>query len=160
MNTTDEENLLKLLEIETSRISNLDSTLFTIKGWTVTLVSVLVGFAFTTSNNREFTARKDLVILAIVSTTIFMITDIAFRKVQLGHVAIATRIRRLLQEKSRASNLNTGEFNIWERVWSNEFEKKKNNRDFTQFVTDYLYTLILYSSVIVSLIYLMSNYSR
>ena len=159
MNTTDEENLLKLLEIETGRISNLDSTLFTIKGWTVTLVSALVGFAFTTSDNKEFTARKDLVSLAIVSTTIFMITDIAFRRVQLGHVAIAIRIKKLLQGKSGASNLNAGEFNIWEKVWNNEFEKKKNNRDFTQLFKDYLYTLLLYSSVIVSLIYLISNYS-
>lgn len=101
MNTTDEENLLKLLEIETSRISNLDSTLFTIKGWTVTLVSALVGFAFTTSDNKEFTARKELLILAIVSTTIFMSTDIAFRRVQLGHVAIAMRIKSFFKENQK-----------------------------------------------------------
>ncbi len=31
MNINNEENLLKVLEVETSRISSLDSTLFTIK---------------------------------------------------------------------------------------------------------------------------------
>jgi len=157
MNTTDKENLFKVFEIETSRISDLDSTLFTIKGWAVTLVSALVGFALTTSANTQFTVKKELLILAIVSTTIFMITYIAFRRVQLGHVAIVIRVKKLLQEKSETSNLNVGEFNIWERVWNDEFEKKKNNKDFTQFFKDYLYTLLLYSSVIASLIYLIFN---
>lgn len=157
MSTTDEENLLKVLEIETSRISQLDSTLFTIKGWAVTLVSALVGFAL---NNKESTAKKELLILAVVSAATFMITDIVFRRVQLRHVVIVTRIKKLLQEKSGASNLNVGELNIWGRIWNNEFERKKNSRDFTQFFKDYLYTLLLYGSVIFSLIYLTFRYSQ
>lgn len=159
MNTANEENLLKVLEVETSRISSLDSTLFTIKGWAVTLVSALVGFAFTTSDNKQLAARKELLILAIVATTIFMFIDIVFRRVQLKHVAIVTRIKKLLQGKLEDSNLNVSEFNIWGKVWNDDFEKKKN-RNFFQSIKDYLYTTLLYGSVIVSLIYLTFRYSQ
>ncbi len=88
-----------------------------------------------------------------------MFTDIVFRRVQLKHVAIVTRIKKLLQGRLKAENLNVSEFNIWEKVWNDDFEKKKN-KNFTQFIKDYLYTLLLYGSVIVSLIYVTSRYSQ
>lgn len=40
------DKLIKLLEIEFGRINHLDTILFSIKVWTITLVAGLIGFAF------------------------------------------------------------------------------------------------------------------
>lgn len=152
MSKTDEENLLKVLEIETNRINSLDSTLFTIKGWTVTLVSVLVGFAFKGSPSNP---DRVWLILAIVATAIFAIVDLAFRKVQLGHVEITLRIKKLLKEKVESNRSSDCNSNIWEIIWSNELNKKKNTIIFVQIIKDYGFAIILYILVIVvGLIYL------
>ena len=55
------EILIKILEIDQNRISSLDSTKFTIKGWSITLVSLLVGFTFQYEN-------KVFLYLGIVAT--------------------------------------------------------------------------------------------
>ncbi len=108
--------------MQANRINSLDSTLFTIKGWTVTLVSGLVGFAFT---KKCPDYNQVWLIVAIAATATFMIVDIAFRRVQLGHVEITIRIKKLLKEKAGSNRSNDSDFNIWERIWSNEFDKKR-----------------------------------
>ncbi|NEU77587.1 hypothetical protein [Nostoc sp. UIC 10630] len=62
------EILIKTLEVDQSRISNLDSTQFTIKGWSITLVSLLVGFTFQYKN-------KAFLYIGIVATILFGILD-------------------------------------------------------------------------------------
>jgi hypothetical protein len=91
-----------------------------------------------------------------------MITDITYRKVQLGHVEITIRIKKLLKERAENSTPNIENLNIWEQVWNIESGKKKNTRYFTQLAKNYLYALLLYSSVIISLIYMINdkNYFR
>lgn len=115
-------------------------------------------FAFTASDSKQFSAKKELLILAIIATPIFMLTDLVFRRVQLKQVEIVTRIKKL-QGKLEASNLNVSEFNVWEEVWSDDFEKKKN-KNLAQSSKDYLYTLLFYGAVTVSLIYLTFRYSQ
>jgi hypothetical protein len=148
--------------MQANRINSLDSTLFTIKGWTVTLVSGLVGFAFT-KKCPDF--NQVWLILAIAATATFMIVDIAFRRVQLGHVEITIRIKNLLKEKAGSSRSTVSDTNIWESIWSNEPDKERNTRNFAQIIKDYGflgkdygYVLIFYILVIViGLIYLISH---
>lgn len=84
------EILIKTLEVDQSRISNLDSTQFTIKGWSITLVSLLIGFTFQYKN-------KAFLYVGIVATLLFGILDYLYRRVQLNHAERSTNILEYLQ---------------------------------------------------------------
>lgn len=84
------EILIKILEIDQTRISNLDSTKFTIKGWSITLVSLLVGFTFQYKN-------KVFLFIGIVVTVLFGILDYLYRRVQLNHVERSSNILQHIQ---------------------------------------------------------------
>lgn len=94
----DKELLLKILEIDQSRISSLDSTRFTIKGWSITLVSALVGLTFDNSGNN---CSPVLLGVGILATVIFFLIDLSYRKVQLNHAHRSDYIQELLITKHK-----------------------------------------------------------
>lgn len=84
------EVLTSTRELDLSRISSLDSTTFTIKGWAVTLVTALIGLALQ-QNSRDF------LFIGIGTTALFSIFDFYYRKIQLDHVERVVRIERYLE---------------------------------------------------------------
>ena len=140
LSADNQNHLLQVLEMEMSRISSLDSTIFTIKGWSVTLASALVGFSLTSTTTGGFILSKGLLGIAIFSTLIFMIIDIHFRKVQLDHVATVKCIRKLLIESK--------ESNIWQELWG-EIEKKNNNCKSVRSPRDCFFTVLPYSIIVI-----------
>ena len=96
------EILIKMIEVDQSRISNLDSTQFTIKGWSITLVSLLVGFTFQYGN-------KAFLYVGIVATILFGILDYLYRRVQLNHVERSNNVLEYIQntylENSQTINI-------------------------------------------------------
>src|SRR3954452_1150485 len=85
----DEERLWSLLQIDQGRISAFDSIATTIRGWTVTLVSALVGFSFTEHN-------QGLLVAAALATILLCILDIRYRATQLLHARRVDRVEALL----------------------------------------------------------------
>ena len=86
------EVLTSTRELDLSRISSLDSTIFTIKGWAVTLVTALIGLALQ-QHSREF------LYIGIGTTALFAVFDFFYRKVQLGHVERVVKIERYLESE-------------------------------------------------------------
>jgi hypothetical protein len=68
------EVLINTREVDFDRISSLDSTTFTIKGWTVTLVTALIGLAIQQSSNV-------FLYIGIGITIFFAIFDFFYRKI-------------------------------------------------------------------------------
>jgi uncharacterized membrane protein len=83
------EVLINTREVDFDRISSLDSTTFTIKGWTVTLVTALIGLAIQQSSNV-------FLYIGIGVTIIFAIFDFFYRKIQLSHVERVVQIEKYL----------------------------------------------------------------
>ena len=69
----------------------------TIRGWTVTLVSAIVGFALTQHH-------RNLLPVAIVGTVLFMMLDVGYRSTQLRHV---DRAGKVVQEIASAYRLGS-----------------------------------------------------
>jgi hypothetical protein len=86
------EFLTKTRELDMSRISSLDSTTFTIKGWAITLVTAIIGLAL------QYHSRQFLYI-GIVTTAFFAAIDFSYRKVQLLHVERVLKIEKYLESK-------------------------------------------------------------
>jgi uncharacterized membrane protein len=86
------EVLTSTRELDLSRISSLDSTTFTIKGWAITLVTALISLALQ-QRSRNF------LYIEIGSTVLFAIFDFFYRKVQLSHVERVIRIERYLESE-------------------------------------------------------------
>ena len=79
------EQLWTLLQVDQQRISALDTIAMTIRGWTVTLVSAIVGFALAQHH-------RNLLPVAIVGTVLLMLLDVGYRSTQLRHVDRAGKI--------------------------------------------------------------------
>ena len=150
MSTNDKDDLLRVLEIETSRVCSLDSTIFLIKGWTVALVTGLLAFS---STKEKLTTIREILCLALASALVFMITDLIFRKVQLGHVKTTRRVKKLLIKKSETDEQRLENFSIWKCLWASKYEN--NDGGILEILKDYFYTLPLYFVVIVGLSYLI-----
>jgi hypothetical protein len=73
-----DERLMTLLEIDQERISTLDSIAMTIRTWTTTLVSAIIGFSFTEHNGRVLWA-------AVGGAVLFGLLDLRYRRTQLQH---------------------------------------------------------------------------
>jgi hypothetical protein len=95
------EVLINTREVDFDRISSLDSTTFKIKGWTVTLVTALIGFAIQQSSNL-------FLYIGIGVTIIFAIFDFFYRKIQLSHVERVVQIEKYLASEylSEIEDLN------------------------------------------------------
>jgi uncharacterized membrane protein len=72
------EGLWTLFQVDQQRISALDTTMMTIRGWTVTLVSALVGFSLSQHH-------RDLLPVAMVGTVLFALLDVRYRRTQILH---------------------------------------------------------------------------
>ncbi|NES82676.1 MAG: hypothetical protein F6K10_15410 [Moorea sp. SIO2B7] len=83
------ELLTNTREVDLERISSLDSTTFTIKGWSVTLAIALIGLAIQ-QHNRTF------LYLGIGATILFALFDFFYRKIQLSHVKRVVKIEKYL----------------------------------------------------------------
>jgi uncharacterized membrane protein len=82
------QRLWTLFQIDQQRISALDTIAMTIRGWTVTLVSAIVGFSLSQHH-------RNLLPVAIVGTVLFMMLDVGYRSTQLRHV---DRVGKVEQE--------------------------------------------------------------
>jgi hypothetical protein len=80
-----EELLLKLFEVDQQRITALDASIVAIRGWTITLDSVLAGFAVSDGVGA-------FLLVALLATVFFTVLDLGFRGVQLRHV---DRVRKV-----------------------------------------------------------------
>ncbi len=86
------EVLTSTRELDLDRISSLDSTTFTIKGWTITLVTALISLTLQQRNHA-------FLYIGIGATVLFAILDFFYRKVQLNHVERVIRIERYLESE-------------------------------------------------------------
>jgi hypothetical protein len=93
-------------------MSGLDTVIFVIKGWTVTLVAALVGFSLETRDGKVI-----VVGMAIVSVVAFLILDGYFRSVQLGHRTTNEKIKELLKRDGSSKDSKGA---LWNEVWSTE----------------------------------------
>lgn len=125
------EVLINTRKVDFDRISSLDSTTFTIKGWTVTLVTALVGFAIQQSSNV-------FLYIGIGVTIIFAIFDFFYRTIQLSHVERVIQIDKYLASEylSEVDDLN--------KLFKSFYKNPGKN-----FLKDYLTTVFLVYLVIV-----------
>ncbi|MBD2104828.1 hypothetical protein [Leptolyngbya sp. FACHB-261] len=138
-NDREYEILLKLLEIDQNRISALDVTSFTIKGWAITLVSALIGFAIQ-QHDKRFLG------IGIAAITFFAYFDFRYRKVQLSHVERSSSIQKHFKQYylDQGSSLSGELENIF---------KSSPRKDFW---TQYFFSVfLLYICIEITLILLM-----
>jgi hypothetical protein len=83
------ERLWALFQVDQQRISALDTIMMTIRGWTVTLVSALVGFSLTQHH-------RNLLLVAIVGAALFGLLDVGYRRVQLLDVDRARKVEQVI----------------------------------------------------------------
>jgi hypothetical protein len=89
----EKEQLWTLFQVDQQRISALDTIMMTIRGWTVTLVSAIVGFSLSQHH-------RSLLPVAMVGTVLFGLLDIGYRRTQLLHASRASKVEQdILPEK-------------------------------------------------------------
>ncbi len=88
------EHLWTLFQLDQQRISALDSIMMTIRGWTVTLVSALVGFSLSQHH-------RSLLLVAMVTTALFGVLDAGFRRTQLLHTVRASKVEQVIAPNYR-----------------------------------------------------------
>jgi hypothetical protein len=91
----DIELATKLIDIDHARISSIDTTEFIIKGWTITLVSGLIGFALTV---KDPNTGKIFLLIGIFATSIFFLLDKIYKKIQNSHIIRAWTILQAIEE--------------------------------------------------------------
>jgi hypothetical protein len=88
----DEDRLLAVFQVDQQRISTLDTIMMTIRGWTVTLVSAIVGFSLSQHH-------RSLLPVAMVGTVLFGMLDIGYRRTQLLHASRADEVEKVIVPK-------------------------------------------------------------
>lgn len=83
------EQLWTLFQVDQRRISALDTIAMTIRGWTVTLVSAIVGFSLSQHH-------RNLLPVAMVGTVLFGLLDVCYRHTQLLHVDRARKVEQVV----------------------------------------------------------------
>ena len=83
------EQLWTLFKIDQQRIGALDTNMITIRGWTITLVSALVGFSLSQHH-------PSFLLVAMVGAVLFGLLDVRYRTTQLLHASRADKIEALL----------------------------------------------------------------
>jgi len=134
-----EEKLLKILEIELNRVNHLDTILFNIKIWSITLVVALIGFAL------QYTSGKSkFYLLGIGATIIFFSIDLYFRKIQIRSVHNTNKIRKHLKLTKNSE--------VLKKLWEKELPERGIYR---QFIIDYGYTFGVYALILLTLFILI-----
>lgn len=85
-----------------------------------------------------------------------MMIDLHFRNVQLGHVDTTITIKKLLI-KMNPTIAETREPNIWQRVWGDTSDiKRQDGSKLAHSPQGYLFTVLTYGIVFIILTYLVS----
>jgi len=88
----DNEELWTLFQVDQQRITALDGMAIAIRGWTVTLVSLIAGFALS-NNDRE------VLLAGMAGTVLFAILDLYYRRTQLFHARRSTLLEKEIAPK-------------------------------------------------------------
>ena len=95
--------LLAVFQVDQQRISALDTIMMTIRGWTVTLVSAIVGFSLSQHH-------RSLLPVAMVGTVLFGLLDVGYRRTQLLHASRAGEVEQeIVPKEYRLRPDDTGE---------------------------------------------------
>jgi uncharacterized membrane protein len=85
----DKDRLWTLFQVDQQRISALDTNMMTIRGWTVTLVSAIVGFSLSQH-------QRDLLPVAMVGAVLFGVLDVRYRRTQLLHADRVDKVEQVI----------------------------------------------------------------
>lgn len=85
----DEENLWTLFQVDQQRITALDGMMIAIRGWTVTVVAAISGYALSQSDRKVLLAGMG-------STVLFSYLDRRYRRTQLLHARRATLLEEAI----------------------------------------------------------------
>jgi uncharacterized membrane protein len=83
------EQLWILFQVDQQRIGALDTIMMTIRGWTVTLVSALVGFSLSQHH-------RNLLPVAMAGTVLFGLLDVGYRRTQLLHASRSHKVEQVI----------------------------------------------------------------
>jgi uncharacterized membrane protein len=75
--------------VDQQRISALDTIAMTIRGWTVTLVSAIVGFSLSQHH-------RSLLPVAMVGTVLLGLLDVRYRRTQLLHADRVDKVEQVI----------------------------------------------------------------
>jgi uncharacterized membrane protein len=81
--------LWTLFQVDQQRISAVDTIAMTIRGWTVTLVSAVVGFSLSQHH-------RNLLPVAMVGTVLFGLLDVRYRRTQLLHADRVDKVEQVI----------------------------------------------------------------
>ena len=96
----EKEQLWTLFQVDQQRISALDTIMMTIRGWTVTLVSAIVGFSLSRHH-------RSLLPVAMVGTVLFGLLDVGYRGTQLLHANRASKVEQDISSRRSTNSTRT-----------------------------------------------------
>ena len=85
----DTERLWTLFQVDQQRIGALDTSMITIRGWTITVTVAIAGI-FLSQHHRS------RLLVAVIGTGFFGLLDLRYRRTQLLHADRADRIEQVL----------------------------------------------------------------
>ncbi len=95
-----DELLIQLLEMEMNRVNSLDSTLFTTRGWAITLISATTSLSLFNSNSTKTDySGISFFIVALFITIVFFVIELLYRNVQLHHVQETRSLRKIIKSR-------------------------------------------------------------
>ena len=88
------EELWTLFQVDQQRITALDGMMIAIRGWTVTLVAAIAGFALSQS-------EPGVLVAGLLGAVLFGYLDLRYRRTQLLHARRATLLEREIAPEHR-----------------------------------------------------------
>jgi len=85
----DTERLWTLFQVDQQRIGALDTSMITIRGWTITVTVAIAGISLSQHH-------RSLLLVAVIGTVFFGLLDLLYRRTQLLHADRADRIEQVL----------------------------------------------------------------
>ncbi len=83
------DRLWALFQVDQQRIGALETIMITVRGWTITLVSALVGFSLSQHH-------RSLLPVAMVGTALFGLLDVGYMRTLLLHANRANKIEQVI----------------------------------------------------------------
>jgi uncharacterized membrane protein len=88
------DRLWTLFQVDQQRIGALETIMITVRGWTITLVSALVGFSLSQHH-------RSLLPVAMVGTVLFGLLDVGYMRTLLLHASRASKIEQAIAPEYR-----------------------------------------------------------
>jgi hypothetical protein len=85
----DKERLWTLFRVDQQRISALDTSMITIRGWTITVTVAIAGISLSQHH-------RSLLLVAAIGAVLFGLLDLLYRRTQLLHASRADKIEQVL----------------------------------------------------------------